>query len=187
MKIAVKLVPISEPNADGVWKEMEVSDDMYLLTQSHDHLSELTKADGFFVPDWRHLKGGEEVRNGLFWGWTGQRCGFFQGHGQGVNSAGEECGCPDCGGTGEEWDLMPGQLATAASAIRNYVKARTQGVRSQHKLPTLDEILATETAKMVCVYVMTPEGLPGLIEKMVEAGTLIKTGPYYSTKVINTL
>lgn len=53
------------------------------------------------------LKGGEEVRDGKLYGWTGRQhkvCG-----GSGLNN--NNFRCNSCGGTGDEWGLMPVQPA----------------------------------------------------------------------------
>lgn len=51
------------------------------------------------------LKGGEEVRDGKLYGWTGRDCDKCQGHGVDDNNH----ACVSCGGTGEEHGLMPHQ------------------------------------------------------------------------------
>lgn len=53
------------------------------------------------------LKGGEEIRNGKLYGWTGTVCDRCGGHGQDV----EGRACTGCGGTGEYWGLMSIQPA----------------------------------------------------------------------------
>lgn len=56
------------------------------------------------------LKGGEEWRDGLLYGWTGLKCKPCKGHGQRYSEMHDnDAACPDCGGTGEEWGLMPVQ------------------------------------------------------------------------------
>jgi DnaJ-class molecular chaperone len=51
------------------------------------------------------LKNGEEWQNGKLYGWTGKDCPKCQGHG--IDNENWTCGA--CGGTGEEWGLMPEQ------------------------------------------------------------------------------
>lgn len=53
------------------------------------------------------LKGGEEVRNGKLYGWTGHDCSTCKGTGE--NNDDIPSACKNCGGTGEEWGLMPEQ------------------------------------------------------------------------------
>lgn len=52
------------------------------------------------------LKGGEYVSNGVLYGWTGELCPACRGTGEG--DAGD-CPCAECGGTGEQHDVMPNQ------------------------------------------------------------------------------
>lgn len=55
------------------------------------------------------LKGGEEIRDGKLYGWTGRKCEHCKGTGE---KSGQEDGprsCQQCAGTGEEWGLMPVQ------------------------------------------------------------------------------
>lgn len=54
------------------------------------------------------LKGGEEIRDGKLYGWTGRDCPRCQGSGQNSGEY-DHVMCGGCGGTGEEWDLMPVQ------------------------------------------------------------------------------
>lgn len=56
------------------------------------------------------LKGGEEIRNGVLFGWTGAKCGTCDGYGE---AFGDRLGsvCKGCAGTGEHWGLMPVQPA----------------------------------------------------------------------------
>lgn len=49
------------------------------------------------------LKGGEEIRDGKLYGWTGRDCTLCGGHGV------DDHVCSGCGNTGEEWGLMPEQ------------------------------------------------------------------------------
>lgn len=51
------------------------------------------------------LKGGEEIRDGKLYGWTGRKHEPCKGTGE-TNEARR---CDSCGGTGEEWGLMPVQ------------------------------------------------------------------------------
>lgn len=51
------------------------------------------------------LKGGECVRGGKLYGWTGCKCPSCGGYGE-VEDAKR---CIGCGGTGDEWGLMPSQ------------------------------------------------------------------------------
>ena len=53
------------------------------------------------------LKGGEEVRNGTLYGWTGAKCPVCNGHG--VDNDNHRCNA--CAGTGEQWGVMPDQPA----------------------------------------------------------------------------
>lgn len=48
------------------------------------------------------LKGGEEIRDGVLFGWTGLDCGTCNGHG--VDDENNRCNC--CAGTGELWGRM---------------------------------------------------------------------------------
>jgi hypothetical protein len=49
------------------------------------------------------LKGGEEIRDGKLYGWTGAACPECKTHDDAFGS------CPGCAGTGEVWGLMPEQ------------------------------------------------------------------------------
>lgn len=51
------------------------------------------------------LKGGEEIRNGVLFGWTGAKCKTCNGHG--VDN--ENHTCTNCAGTGDEHGRMPVQ------------------------------------------------------------------------------
>lgn len=51
------------------------------------------------------LKGGEHVKDGKLYGWTGKKCEKCRGCGQ----CGEGYACPGCGGTGDEHGMMPVQ------------------------------------------------------------------------------
>lgn len=53
------------------------------------------------------LKGGEEVRSGILFGWTGQPCPDCHGCGEDRDAR----ACRGCGGTGELWGKMPIQPA----------------------------------------------------------------------------
>lgn len=55
------------------------------------------------------LKNGEEVRNGVLSGRTGEDCARCRGTGE----DNEARACPDCAGTGERWGRMPRQPADA--------------------------------------------------------------------------
>lgn len=48
---------------------------------------------------------GEEIRNGVLFGWTGAKCGDCGGYGE----DNEARACRSCGGTGEKWGRMPTQ------------------------------------------------------------------------------
>lgn len=52
------------------------------------------------------LKGGEYVKGGKLYGWTGKECTACRGTGEG--GAGD-CPCGECGGTGDEHGVMPVQ------------------------------------------------------------------------------
>ena len=51
------------------------------------------------------LKGGEEVVDGVLFGWTGNKCTRCKGHGQDNDNS----SCGACAGTGDEWGMMPVQ------------------------------------------------------------------------------
>lgn len=51
------------------------------------------------------LRGGEEVRNGVLYGWTGAPCPTCRGTGEDE----EARACHDCAGTGDHWGRMPTQ------------------------------------------------------------------------------
>jgi hypothetical protein len=53
------------------------------------------------------LKGGEEVRDGVLFGWTGAKCSTCHGTGESMNILGRAC--VRCAGTGEQWGRMPVQ------------------------------------------------------------------------------
>ena len=53
------------------------------------------------------LKGGEEIRDGKLYGWTGSDCQKCKGTGEIHNEECEMTSCANCDGTGEEWGLMP--------------------------------------------------------------------------------
>lgn len=55
------------------------------------------------------LKGGEEIRDGKLYGWTGRACGTCGGSGESPNQDDGRRACPSCAGTGEEHGLMPTQ------------------------------------------------------------------------------
>lgn len=56
------------------------------------------------------LKGGEEIQNGVLFGWTGEKCKRCKGTGQEYKSDLDCDGsCSGCAGTGEEWARMPVQ------------------------------------------------------------------------------
>lgn len=61
------------------------------------------------------LKGGEEIRSGLLYGWTGAKCPRCDGNGEIAETDNEDEGdpwtsnCAACAGTGDEWGLMPDQ------------------------------------------------------------------------------
>ena len=56
------------------------------------------------------LRGGEEWVDGVLHGWTGRKCPRCDGHGV-IYSPGldNEARCPACGGTGDEYGVMPHQ------------------------------------------------------------------------------
>jgi DnaJ-class molecular chaperone len=56
------------------------------------------------------LKGGEHVKDGKLYGWTGKVCKRCNGHGEYEGANGRNA-CPGCGGTGEQHGLMPIQPA----------------------------------------------------------------------------
>ena len=51
------------------------------------------------------LKGGEEWRDGVLYGWTGRSCTTCNGGGEDA----ETHACRGCAGTGETWGVMPVQ------------------------------------------------------------------------------
>jgi DnaJ-class molecular chaperone len=54
------------------------------------------------------LKGGEEIINGILFGWTGRECSACNGTGECDDSHfGGLRTCQSCGGTGGEWGRMP--------------------------------------------------------------------------------
>ena len=55
------------------------------------------------------LKGGEEIRDGKLYGWTGEICSRCKGCGWNDPQSDSMWKCNTCGGTGEEWGLMPNQ------------------------------------------------------------------------------
>ncbi len=55
------------------------------------------------------LKGGEEIRDGKLFGWTGNLCGACGGYGEQHNCENGPVRCDACAGTGEEWGFMPAQ------------------------------------------------------------------------------
>lgn len=56
------------------------------------------------------LKGGEEIKDGKLYGWTGSQCVLCNGYGEVFNTVyGIIKRCDNCAGTGEEWGLMPVQ------------------------------------------------------------------------------
>lgn len=59
------------------------------------------------------LKGGEEIRDGKLFGWTGRHCPVCHGSGDYFprGDSMESSFCRSCAGTGEEWGLMPVQPA----------------------------------------------------------------------------
>lgn len=64
------------------------------------------------------LKGGEEIRDGKLYGWTGRDCEPCKGYGEEEGEYGPRS-CSHCSGTGEEWGLMPEQP-------KNLVDSETQ-------------------------------------------------------------
>lgn len=67
------------------------------------------------------LKGGEEVRDGALFGWTGAACGNCGGTGE----SNEDRRCNDCGGTGEQWGCMPVQPPDLNPVFMSDAMART--------------------------------------------------------------
>jgi hypothetical protein len=56
------------------------------------------------------LKGGEHVKDGKLHGWTGAKCEPCKGNGQVDDwKNGGDTTCSACGGTGDEYGLMPAQ------------------------------------------------------------------------------
>lgn len=56
------------------------------------------------------LKNGEEIRDGKLYGWTGHNCVKCNGTAEDFSDANAPyTTCRHCGGTGEEWGLMPNQ------------------------------------------------------------------------------
>lgn len=50
------------------------------------------------------LKNGEEIRDGILYGWTGKSCPACQGSGEENESRSR---CNQCAGTGEAWGKIP--------------------------------------------------------------------------------
>lgn len=67
------------------------------------------------------------------------------------------------------------------AAVVSFMEARC-AVSSQHKLPTMDEILSTATARIIGV-----ERTRGLVEELVSIGVLIQYGPHYSDHDVEVL
>ena len=57
------------------------------------------------------LKGGEQWHDGQLYGWTGRKCEPCRGNGN------RYVRCVSCGGTGDEWGLMPVQPIDAAPSF----------------------------------------------------------------------
>lgn len=74
----------------------------------------------------------------------------------------------------------PGRERTE-QALKGYFSTRCD-VRSQHKLPTLEELLVTVTASVVGVDTIEPA-----LKRLVARGTFFKYGCYYSDREINIL
>jgi len=56
------------------------------------------------------LRPGEEVRDGVLYGWTGNDCSDCKGTGQRYcETRDREAACVNCGGTGEYWGVMTKQ------------------------------------------------------------------------------
>lgn len=56
------------------------------------------------------LKGGEEIRGGKLYGWTGYDCLYCGGVGEDFSDTNDpSTTCSKCAGTGERWGLMPTQ------------------------------------------------------------------------------
>jgi hypothetical protein len=60
------------------------------------------------------LKGGEEIRDGVLFGWTGALCKVCEGAGEPINT--DRHTCPACAGTGEEHGRMPVQSVELVAA-----------------------------------------------------------------------
>lgn len=111
------------------------------------------------------LKGGEEIRDGVLFGWTGAEHAECGGHG--VDN--ENNRCDGCAGTGEEWGRMPVQppeldaadIRTIAPGYRAEAMARTLRLHRQaqvwdHSYSHAVSILASAgfTAAEVIEYAM---------------------------------
>lgn len=66
-------------------------------------------------------------------------------------------------------------------ALVSFMETRCD-VSSQHKLPTLDEILSTATARIIGV-----ERTRNLLDELVSSGVLIQYGPHYSDHDVEVL
>lgn len=62
------------------------------------------------------LKGGEEIRDGVLFGWTGAKCAKCDGCGETSGDRLEGHACKGCAGTGEHWGHMPVQPAELDAA-----------------------------------------------------------------------
>lgn len=56
------------------------------------------------------LKNGEEMRDGVLFGWTGENCAKCKGTGEDFSDQNAPyTTCRSCGGTGEAWGRIPVQ------------------------------------------------------------------------------
>ncbi len=56
------------------------------------------------------LKGGEHVKDGKLYGWTGKACPDCNGCGEKYDASRDcDAACPGCSGTGDQYGLMPHQ------------------------------------------------------------------------------
>lgn len=73
------------------------------------------------------LKAGEEIRDGKLYGWTGREHAACNGTGEDFSDDNApDTTCRGCGGTGEEWGLMPDQPA----GITDLAGAQTGALRA---------------------------------------------------------
>jgi hypothetical protein len=70
------------------------------------------------------LKAGEEIRDGKLYGWTGRDHAACNGTGEDFSDANAPyTKCDGCGGTGEEWGLMPEQPSDLQMTIASTLLA----------------------------------------------------------------